>query len=158
MQEHSSPQDVLWLVTPSPCSYFHGLPASLQSTWLFGSKLGSVLFALGSLWGSLCLGFSPCYRIPRYWARVGKKHLWLAPRALEAERTGFNPGSATSLFATTDKLLMLFEPQLLHLWMGMMIPTHGVVVRIRVIVCNFPTMCPVHSMCSANSGRYYKLS
>lgn len=37
------------LVTPSPCSYSHRLPASLQSTWLFGSKLGRVLFALGSL-------------------------------------------------------------------------------------------------------------
>lgn len=47
------------LVTASPCSYSHGLPASLQNTWLFGSKPGRVLFALGSLCGSLCLGFSP---------------------------------------------------------------------------------------------------
>ena len=94
------------LVTASPCSYSHGLPASLQNTWLFGSKPGRVLFALGSL---------PLLQDSHYWAQVGKKHLWLAPCALQAERTGLNLGSATPLSATTDKLLTLFEPQLLHL-------------------------------------------
>lgn len=55
------------LVTPSSCSCSRGLPASLQTTWLFGGKLGRSR-------GSLCLEFSvPLLQVSQFLGTGRKK-------------------------------------------------------------------------------------
>lgn len=116
---------VFLLLQTASCKDFSGSlgcrntahPKMFSLTWspqvsALGSRAASLTAEHLALWECQEGSFLPWvlslyYRIPTQGHR--KKHLWLAPCALEAERTGLNLGSATPLSETTDKLLTLLS-------------------------------------------------
>lgn len=98
------------VVTPSSRSCSHGLRPTLHSSWLFGSKLGR---CRGSLGPEFSVPFVTGFPVPGH---VGGKSIHGYYRELWNQTDqGLIRGCATSFDVTTDNLLILFQPQLLHL-------------------------------------------